>query len=212
VIITAENPQTDPLTATVVPMAEQAGGGPVVQYSPGTYDFRAHDTVIFLGHGHPGGVLVKTDSAQVTADLADRARGLKPGADLRLWSCFGTAAPNPADTLQTKIQHALTANGIKGVTISGVPGVLYTDIRDDSLWCGPTKPTQNADTAEAKVIIDIEGHARAQAGLMPAQTGMKDSTLATVPYSRPSRPPSAARSTSVRSCRPRCRPRRSTTR
>jgi hypothetical protein len=170
VIITAEDPQNDPLTVAVLPMAIAAGGGPVVKYSPGAMDLRGQRTVIFLGHGHPGGSLVKVDATSLIADLAHADHGVPSGADLRIWSCFGTAGVSSTDTLVAKLKTALAG---KGITISGVPGALYTDIRDNSLWSGPTKPTQDTKSDTADVIKDIEGHAWAESGMMGGKRVLK---------------------------------------
>ncbi len=164
-IITAEDPQNDPLTVGVLPMAIDVAGGPVVRYVPGAHDYSAHNRVIYLGHGEPGAELTKVNSAQLIADLADAHHGLPDGATLLLWSCFATAGQNPGDSLVAKLTAALAG---KNITVAGASGAMYSDTYTRTLWYGPTKTTKDATSADAEVIKAIEGHAWMESGMLGA--------------------------------------------
>jgi hypothetical protein len=116
-IITAEDLRNDPLTLACVPMAHDAAGDPVEQYTRGKTNFRGHKRVLFLGHGHPGGELVKTDAKSLIADLTDDERGLIPGSEVLLWSCFAAAGRTADDNLVSHMHTALREKNISRVRI-----------------------------------------------------------------------------------------------
>ncbi|MGI5225795.1 hypothetical protein [Actinoallomurus sp. CA-142502] len=165
-IVTAEDLWNDPLTIACVPMAREVAKGPEERYVPGHTNFRGRERVLFLGHGHPGGELLKVDASQLIADLADGERGVGPDTEVLLWSCFAAAGRTGDDNLVSRIRTALSEKGITGVRISGVAGALYTNTLDGRLYSGPTMQTKDAVTPVIQAIRDVEGHAWAESGLM----------------------------------------------
>lgn len=179
-IITAEDLWNDPLTLACVPMAQDIAGEPIEQYTPGRTIFRGHKKVLFLGHGHPGGELVKVDANNLIADLTDDERGLSPDSEVLLWSCFAAAGRTEDDNLVSHLADGLSTKKITGVRISGVPGALYTDTRNGRLYSGPPMKTKDEVTSVIEAIRAAEGHAWAESGLMTAKMKKKwDSALGT---------------------------------
>jgi hypothetical protein len=155
-IVTAGNPNDDPMTRAVAPMAAAAGGEPVVQYEQGKTDFSKQASVIYLGHGEPGGELSGVQADKLIEDLTDTQRGLSSGTQMTFWSCYAAAGPTEKDSLLWKVHEALESKKIAGVSVSGIPGALYTNTDDGKLYSGPEKTDKKKRPAELDVITSIE--------------------------------------------------------
>jgi hypothetical protein len=155
-IVTAADPNDDPMTRATRQMAVAVGGDPVVQYQPGAITFSGHNKVIYLGHGEPGGELVGVIASQLIADLTDSKLGLSPGTEMMFWSCYAAAGPSESDSLLRKVHDALQEKKISKVRVSGIPGALYTNINDGSLYSGPTKTAKDKRPEQLDVITSIE--------------------------------------------------------
>jgi hypothetical protein len=155
-IVTAGNPNDDPMTRAVAPMAAAAGGEPVVQYEQGKTDFSKQAKVIYLGHGEPGGELSGVQADKLIDDLTDTQRGLSPGTQMIFWSCYAAAGPTEKDSLLWKVHDALQSKKITGVSVTGIPGALYTNTDDSKLYSGPAKTDKKTRPAELDVITSVE--------------------------------------------------------
>jgi hypothetical protein len=163
-VVTAENPESDPLTVAVLPMAKSKGQPPVHKFER-ALDYHEAQTIIYLGHGQPGGELTKVDRDELLSDFADEEKGVAEGTTLEFWTCYSSQRGVGVGTDESLIEQTrkkLDGAGRRGIKIIGSPGALYSDTHRDKLWSGPGK-----GAAHQAEIVKLEQHYWVESGLAP---------------------------------------------
>jgi hypothetical protein len=163
-VVTAEDPASDPLTIAVLPMAAARAQPPLLRFER-ALDYHEANTIIYLGHGKPGGELTKVDRGELLSDLANAKTGVADGTTLEFWTCYSSQRGVGVGADESLIEQArltLERAGRRGVKISGSPGALYSDTHRDRLWSGP-----GIGAPHQEEIVKIEQHYWVESGLAP---------------------------------------------